>query len=542
MEAAQEETEQDPLNILDISVDIGDEEEYLLFQWIRYVHLDDRDRNPNQQIRSHPEEFGIDVDKVMSEEVGLECSADETVGPPPGFDSQPKFRGSSAHGRCDDDDDGGNEGRTTRTGTQGGDVQSGAEDASRYGDNYGSDYVPYSLFPCEADFTHATQDEDHGSCRAEHGAKNRKGRRAMRELTDEFSSMSLTTASSSFGYGGHFESNSSYGTRSGANEFESSVSSNMYPEYPLEQQTYNEHPVQQPNADAVLGIEVDEKIKAIKDWPTPTNVGQVRSFHGLAAFYMRKPVAYFSEKLNGAALNYPTYDKELYALLKALQKWQHYLWPKEFVIQTDHESFKYLKGQQKLNKRHAKWMEFNESFHYVVRYKIGKENVVANALSMRSWVRDLAYAAAHVGRLTHHNQMRYDLGKYVSSCIVCLQAKSTSKPHGLYTPLPIPHEPWTHISMDLVLGLPRSRRGGGDDASSKAYHGLEDNHGEQGKDVHGLHGGMKMQGHQDGLAPKLNKKPFDPLSLPNGPMTRSRPKKFNDKIQIPRSSLEDIWR
>jgi len=28
------------------------------------------------------------------------------------------------------------------------------------------------------------------------------------------------------------------------------------------------------------------------------------------------PIAYFSEKLHGAALNYPTYDKELYALVR----------------------------------------------------------------------------------------------------------------------------------------------------------------------------------------------------------------------------------
>jgi hypothetical protein len=32
-----------------------------------------------------------------------------------------------------------------------------------------------------------------------------------------------------------------------------------------------------------------------------------------------KPIAYFSEKLSGPSLNYSTYDKELYALVRVLE-------------------------------------------------------------------------------------------------------------------------------------------------------------------------------------------------------------------------------
>ena len=68
---------------------------------------------------------------------------------------------------------------------------------------------------------------------------------------------------------------------------------------------------------------------------------------GIRAVLMQDghPIAYFSEKLNGAALSYSTYDKELYALIRALQTWQHYLFPKEFVIHNDYESLRYLKRQ-----------------------------------------------------------------------------------------------------------------------------------------------------------------------------------------------------
>nr|CAN74155.1 hypothetical protein VITISV_011980 [Vitis vinifera] len=189
------------------------------------------------------------------------------------------------------------------------------------------------------------------------------------------------------------------------------------------------------------GIQVDEeKIRAIQDWLSPTSVGHVCSFHGLASFYRKfvkdfssitaplikvikknvgfkwgdeqekafqlikeklthaphllalpdftkmfeiecdasgkgidavlmqrgRAIAYFNEKLSRTTLNYSTYDKELYALVRVLETWQHYLWLKEFMIHTNHESLKHLKGQHKLKKRHAQWVEFIRTFPYVI--------------------------------------------------------------------------------------------------------------------------------------------------------------------------------
>jgi hypothetical protein len=189
---------------------------------------------------------------------------------------------------------------------------------------------------------------------------------------------------------------------------------------------------------------------------------------GIGAVLMqdRWPIAFFSEKLCGAALNYPTYDKELYALVYALETWQHYLWPKEFVIHTDHESLKHLKSQGKLNKRHARWIEYIETFLHVIRYKQGKENIVADAL-LRRYVLLTSLSAKMLG-FEYLKDVYDNDADFSDVYIACDKAAFGKfykhdgylfKESKLYTLLPIPSEPWVDISMDFVLGLPRTKKG-----------------------------------------------------------------------------------
>ena len=101
--------------------------------------------------------------------------------------------------------------------------------------------------------------------------------------------------------------------------------------------------------------------------------------------------------------------------MRVLKTWQHYLYPKEFVIHSDHESLKYLKGQGKLNKRHSKWVEFLEQFPYVIKHKKGKGNIVADALLRRHFL------------LSMLEQKWLDLSSDEEYIMMFLQAQSNAK-------------------------------------------------------------------------------------------------------------------
>ena len=88
--------------------------------------------------------------------------------------------------------------------------------------------------------------------------------------------------------------------------------------------------------------------------------------------------------------------------------------------------------------------------------------------SLRLRILDELHSEGHVGRdrtlqlVTERYfwpTLRRDVERYIERCRACQQAKGKASNTCLYLPLPTPTQPWTDISMDFVLGLPRTQRG-----------------------------------------------------------------------------------
>ncbi|CAL2247858.1 unnamed protein product [Prunus armeniaca] len=97
----------------------------------------------------------------------------------------------------------------------------------------------------------------------------------------------------------------------------------------------------------------------------------------------KKPhvIYYASRTLNDAQLNYSTTEKELLAIVFALDKFRSYLLGTKVIIYSDHAALKYLLTKKEAKPRLIHWMLLLQEFDVEIRDKRGCENVVADHLS-----------------------------------------------------------------------------------------------------------------------------------------------------------------
>ena len=97
------------------------------------------------------------------------------------------------------------------------------------------------------------------------------------------------------------------------------------------------------------------------------------------------PVAFYSKSLNEHERNYEIYDKEMLAIIRALEEYRHYLegHPEPVEIWSDHLNLTYFRQAQKLSRRQARWALFLTRFNFSLRHKPGKTMIRADPLSRR---------------------------------------------------------------------------------------------------------------------------------------------------------------
>ncbi|KAJ9544814.1 hypothetical protein OSB04_024521 [Centaurea solstitialis] len=139
------------------------------------------------------------------------------------------------------------------------------------------------------------------------------------------------------------------------------------------------------------GLEVDKaKIDTISKLPPPTNIKGIMcdaSDYAVGAVLGQRknnhfqPICYASRTLNDAQENYTTTEKELLAVVFAIEKFRSYLVLSKIIVYTDHSALKYLFAKPDAKPRLIRWILLLQEFDIEIRDKRGAENLAADHLS-----------------------------------------------------------------------------------------------------------------------------------------------------------------
>lgn len=108
---------------------------------------------------------------------------------------------------------------------------------------------------------------------------------------------------------------------------------------------------------------------------------------GMAAVLLQEseevkfPVAYASKKFTNAQKNYSVIERECYAIVWAVEKFEPYLYGTNFVIETDHKPLKCIQKSKVANGRIMRWALILQHYRYHIRVIKGRDNIGADFLS-----------------------------------------------------------------------------------------------------------------------------------------------------------------
>ncbi|KAL9252827.1 Retrovirus-related Pol polyprotein from transposon 17.6-like protein [Drosera capensis] len=131
---------------------------------------------------------------------------------------------------------------------------------------------------------------------------------------------------------------------------------------------------------------MEEPVLALPDHTKSYEVQSDTSDFAIGGVLMQDghPLAYESRKLNDTERRYTVQEKEMTAMVHCLRTWRHYLLGSKFVVKTDNVATSYFLIQKKLTPKQARWQDFLAEFDFVMEYKSGKANLVADALSQKA--------------------------------------------------------------------------------------------------------------------------------------------------------------
>jgi hypothetical protein len=122
-------------------------------------------------------------------------------------------------------------------------------------------------------------------------------------------------------------------------------------------------------------------VLTLPDFSKPFVIECDASGVGLGAILMqdKRPVAYYSKALGVKNLAKSAYEKELMAVVLAIQHWRPYLLGRKFIVSTDQKSLKELMQQKIVTAEQQNWAAKLLGYNFEIVYKQGKLNKGADA-------------------------------------------------------------------------------------------------------------------------------------------------------------------